>query len=165
MSTPTGSLGPDSLGYNPFPNVAGKHRSVCGIVQWPASSVAASIGTFPKALPWDAIIVPGLSLLANEAMGTSVTVGIGVQSPDGTNSAPVCIMAQTAVNAAGARYLLDTIAKFPAVTSFGKPLWVLAGLAKCPEGLADIILTTAGATSSAAILTMGLQITYIRSDG
>lgn len=165
MSTPTGTFYADAAGYNPFPNVRGKLRAIIGTVAWPASSVAGSVATFPKCLRWDDIIVPALSFIANEAMGASVTVGAGVQSPDGTNSAPLCLMAQTAVSSAGSRALLDTLAKFPALTAWGKPLWVVAGLTKCPDGPVDLILTTAAATTSASILTMGVSIIVINTDG
>ncbi len=171
------SLLPDAYGYNSPANQGGALRALIGQALVPASSEAGTIITLPgqiSKLPWAGILVPGMAVVAREALGTSVTVAIGLYNggvvrggvlTPGTLVSANCLLAAADWAAAGSGSLLATLALHPAATAWGKPLWVTAGLSADPGGFADLSFTTAGATTTASDKRIGFVLPYIEPAG
>lgn len=165
------SLGPDAKGFVTAGRRMGKPRYIAGTIIIPSETEVDSIASLygiDSKIPWSAIPILGGSVVANEALGTNVTMEIGVArgAPRGGLGTEVdddVLMASTAVATAGTRTLLDTVAKWPTGKVF-RPLWDLAGLSADPGGYADIQFKTAGATTTNAARIIAFSFGFLLTE-
>jgi hypothetical protein len=99
-------------------------------------------------IPTDARI-HGDSFIVWDALGTSVTLNVGFEGKDGQfTAAPTALFSALAVATASTAntrpYLIADHA------NNGKMVWELMGLASDPGGFAELVGTTAGATTGSA---------------
>lgn len=99
--------------------------------------------------------INGVSRLLNDALGTSVTMSIGLKAVGGNfTTSNTAIAAATAVATAGSFTIPGDHA------NAGKMVWELLGLASDPGGFADVIGVTAGATTTASAQDVTLALVY-----
>lgn len=99
--------------------------------------------------------INGVSRLLNDALGTSVTMSIGLKAVGGNfTTSNTAIAAATAVATAGSFTIPGDHA------NAGKMVWELLGLASDPGGFADVIGVTAGATTAASAQDVTLALVY-----
>lgn len=99
--------------------------------------------------------INGVSRLLNDALGTSVTMSIGLKAVGGNfTTSNTAIAAATAVATAGSFTIPGDHA------NAGKMVWELLGLASDPGGFADVIGVTAGATTTASARNVTLALVY-----
>lgn len=99
--------------------------------------------------------INGVSRLLNDALGTSVTMSIGLKAVNGNfTTSNTAIAAATAVATAGSFTIPGDHA------NAGKMAWELLGLASDPGGFADVIGVTAGATTTASAQDVTLALVY-----
>lgn len=99
--------------------------------------------------------INGVSRLLNDALGTDVTMSIGLKAVGGNfATSNTAIASATAVATAGSFTIPGDHA------NAGKMVWELLGLASDPGGFADVIGVTAGTTTTNSAQDVTLALVY-----
>jgi hypothetical protein len=120
----------------------------------PASTVVGHEIVFAR-IPTSARI-SGLSRINNDALGASVTLALGLKAVNGnftTNTTALAAAFAVATAATNVQIFGDHV-------NASRMVWELLGLASDPGGFADVIGTTAGATTTASIQDVTMNLYY-----